>query len=343
MNLKRILSTTVHCARYGTWLTGQIVKESVIMAIDTLGTGRNIAPIVLYYPLRITNERDIAAFIASITMTPGTLALGVTGPKEVDYDAAAGNRGRDAFAVADSEFSTHGLTHVQRFLAIHAMYGSDPDELLAGLADMEGRLVPSIADVPLKYSVDYLVERGRKGPRGYRGSRGGRASDETVFDVERVDSTPHAAAYVAAILEQNDDEADVEELKNLDRMQRYEIAKRNAERAKAAKAKAQLLAAEPDIDSFEGDNLGASESDRSGRTKPGETLYDPLYPENNPPEPGAGATGGGKRRRAHKHGHNKHNAEPRHWREVAAEERAAEEKARAKRRKLRKRNRKDSL
>ncbi|MEK0405090.1 Na+/H+ antiporter subunit E, partial [Lactiplantibacillus plantarum] len=92
---------------------------------DTFTTGRNIAPVVLYYPLRVTSERDIAALIASITMTPGTLALGVTGPNEVDYDAAAGNRDRhDASAVAGAEFDTHGLTNVQRFLAVHAMYGS---------------------------------------------------------------------------------------------------------------------------------------------------------------------------------------------------------------------------
>ena len=64
-----------HSLGYGVWLTGQIIKESTVMAVDTLGTGRKIAPVVLYYPLRVTKERDIAAFIASITMTPGTLAL----------------------------------------------------------------------------------------------------------------------------------------------------------------------------------------------------------------------------------------------------------------------------
>ena len=125
------VKSTGHALWYATWLTGQIIKESVVMAIDTLGTGRNIAPVVIYYPLRVTSERDIAAFIASITMTPGTLSLGVTGPKEVDYDAVAGERNsKDAFAVARSEFNTHGLYHVQRFLAVHAMYGSDPQELL---------------------------------------------------------------------------------------------------------------------------------------------------------------------------------------------------------------------
>ena len=53
-----------HSLGYGVWLTGQIIKESTVMAVDTLGTGRKIAPVVLYYPLRVTKERDIAAFIA---------------------------------------------------------------------------------------------------------------------------------------------------------------------------------------------------------------------------------------------------------------------------------------
>lgn len=234
VSLRTALRVSLHSARYVVWLTGQIIKESVVMAIDTLGTGRKIAPVVLYYPLRVSKERDIAAFTASITMTPGTLALGITGPKEVDYDAAAGKRStQDAFAVAQSEFNTHGLNHVQRFLAVHAMYGSDPQELLEGLADMEEHLAPHVKDIPLHFNIEHLVERGRPGPRGFRGSRGGRASDETVFDVEKVDSTPHAAAFVAAILRMEEEEKDISELPEMDRMERYEVARRNAARAKA--------------------------------------------------------------------------------------------------------------
>lgn len=265
------LKTIAHCVAYPVWLTGQVIKESVIMAVDTLGTGRNIAPVVLYYPMRLTRERDIAAFMVSITMTPGTLALGVTGPKEVDYDAAAGKRSiRDASAVAQSEFGTHGLSHVQRFLAVHAMYGHDPEEILESLKHMEEKLAPSVRGVPLEFDVEHLVERGRPGPRGYRGSRGGRASDETVFDVEKVDPTPHASAFVSAILAQDEEEKNPEDAHTLNRKERGEVARRNAARAK------------PDVDSTSGDNLGASKPDQEGRTKPGETLYDPLYPKNRP-------------------------------------------------------------
>ncbi|MBC2682408.1 Na+/H+ antiporter subunit E [Corynebacterium anserum] len=280
MKYLRILA---HCLRYGLWLVGQIIKESTVMAIDTLGTGRNIAPVVIYYPLRITKERDIAAFTASITMTPGTLALGITGPKEVDYDAEAGNRSRhDASAVGESEFGTHGLETVQRFLAVHAMYGSHPQELLDSLAEMEERLVPSIKDKKNHFDVQTLVERGRPGPRGFRGSHGGRVSDETVFDVEKVDSTPHAAAFVAAILEQDEEESNPEDVKNMNREERYAVAQRNVERARSRRTQSPKRGPMTDIDTFRGDKLGSSRPDREGRTKPGETLYDPLYPKNNP-------------------------------------------------------------
>ncbi|WP_342021764.1 Na+/H+ antiporter subunit E, partial [Corynebacterium bovis] len=228
----RNIAPVIHCARYVLWLTGQIIVESVAMVYDTFTTGRNIAPVVLYYPLRVTSERDIAALIASITMTPGTLALGVTGPKEVDYDAAAGNRDRhDASAVAGAEFDTHGLTNVQRFLAVHAMYGSEPEELLHDIAVMEAKLAPSVRKRKQQFDVKHLVERGTPGPRGYHGSRGGRARNEDAFDMEKVDSTPHAAAFVAAILAQeaSRDPAHAHEL--ADEI-RQEIAERNARRAR---------------------------------------------------------------------------------------------------------------
>nr|WP_235700728.1 Na+/H+ antiporter subunit E [Corynebacterium auriscanis] len=70
-----------HALRYGVWLVGQILKESTVMAMDTLGTGRHIAPVVIYYPLRIRSEVEIAAFVTSITMTPGTLALALPAPR----------------------------------------------------------------------------------------------------------------------------------------------------------------------------------------------------------------------------------------------------------------------
>lgn len=232
-SVRSVLRSTVHVVSYGTWLVGQIIKESLIMAKDTFTTGRNIAPVILYYPLRVTDERDVAAFIASITMTPGTLALGVTGPKEVDADADSGKfNPHDIGATGPKEFRTHGLPRVQRFLAIHAMYGSDPQELLHGLAVMEAKIAPEVKQKSPEFDVEHLVERGVPGPRGYRGTHGGRASEDSVFAVEKVDSTPHANAFVAAIM-RADDELDVADLPDLSKAEREKIAREHAEKMSA--------------------------------------------------------------------------------------------------------------
>jgi monovalent cation/H+ antiporter subunit E len=53
-------------------------------------------------------------------MTPGTLSLGF---KDVDESGCP------------------------RVLLVHAVYGADPDEVIAGLADMEERLAPHVKEV----------------------------------------------------------------------------------------------------------------------------------------------------------------------------------------------------
>ncbi|WP_130839863.1 Na+/H+ antiporter subunit E [Corynebacterium neomassiliense] len=231
-----LFRSAVHVVTYCGWLVGQIVRESLIMAKDTFTTGRNIAPVIIYYPLRVTKETDVAAFIASITMTPGTLALGITGPKEVDDDAASGKfNPRDIGATGPKEFRTHGLPRVQRFLAVHAMYGADPQELIHSLAVMEAKLAPEVKRRTPEFDVEHLVERGVPGPRGYRGTHGGRASEDSVFAVEKVDSTPHATAFVAAIM-RAEDELDVADLPDLSKAEREKIAREHAEKM-AAKRK----------------------------------------------------------------------------------------------------------
>lgn len=216
---------------YSVWLMGQIAKESTIMAFDTVTTGRNIAPVIVYYPIRLSRERDIAILLGSLNMTPGFVALGVTGPKEVDEDAALGNRNLDdASSVASTEFRTHGLSHVQRFLAVHAMYGADPQKILHNIAVFESRIAPTMRKRKAEFDVEHLVERGVPGPRGYRGNRGGRASDDGIFDVEKVDSTPHAAAFVAAIMRQ-EDSLDENQYDTLSREQREKIVREHARKA----------------------------------------------------------------------------------------------------------------
>ncbi|WP_297007942.1 Na+/H+ antiporter subunit E [uncultured Corynebacterium sp.] len=303
-----LLRSAAHVVSYGTWLVGQIIRESLIMAKDTFTTGRNIAPVIIYYPLRVTDERDVAAFIASVTMTPGTLALGVTGPKEVDDDAKAGKfNPRDIGATGPKEFRTHGLPRVQRFLAVHAMYGADPQELLHGLAVMEAKIAPEVKQKSPEFDVEHLVERGVPGPRGYRGTHGGRASEDSVFAVEKVDSTPHATAFVAAIM-RAEDELDVADLPDLSKAEREKIAREHAEKMAARRRAEQkrrrearaALAAMGDEDASvyeraaEGIATGRPSGDTDGTTDPTGT-----GDVDASGTPDAAGVGDAKRRRRH--------------------------------------------
>jgi multicomponent Na+:H+ antiporter subunit E len=78
-----------------------------------------------------------------------------------------------------------------------------------------------------EFDVEHLTERGVPGPRGYRGTHGGRASEDGTFDIDKVDSTPHATAFVAAIMRQ-EDELDEADLPDLTREERERIAREHA-------------------------------------------------------------------------------------------------------------------
>lgn len=95
------------------WLIGQIIVGAIVIVRSALSRSTGFKPVIVSYPLRVTSDRDIFWFSTCITITPGTLSLGLRG----DH------------------------------LLVHAVYGNDPGEVLAGLAEMEERLVPAVADI----------------------------------------------------------------------------------------------------------------------------------------------------------------------------------------------------
>lgn len=103
----------MHLFRFIPWLIGQIFVGALVIVADAFTGGRKMQPVVVSYPLRVTSDRDIFWFTTCITITPGTLSVGLRDDR----------------------------------LLVQAVYGADPGEVLAGLADMEERLVPSVADV----------------------------------------------------------------------------------------------------------------------------------------------------------------------------------------------------
>ncbi|MEZ2121839.1 MULTISPECIES: monovalent cation/H+ antiporter subunit E [unclassified Corynebacterium] len=113
-----------HVIRFGVWLIGQVFAGAFTVARDVVRRHSLMHPIVVAYPLRVTKDWQIAAFSTCITMTPGTLALGLR---------PAGLDGGDE--------------NGPEILLVQAVYGADAMEVFKGLADMEERMVPSVRGI----------------------------------------------------------------------------------------------------------------------------------------------------------------------------------------------------
>lgn len=97
---------------YLVWLTIQVVATAAQLGWDALTPGLAVRPRIVKYALRDSSELETALLASSITITPGTLVVGV---------APACGQAPPA-------------------LFVHALYGEDESAILAGLADMERRL-----------------------------------------------------------------------------------------------------------------------------------------------------------------------------------------------------------
>jgi multicomponent Na+:H+ antiporter subunit E len=98
---------------YVVWLTWQVISLSVRLGRDVFTPGLDITPRIVRLPLRCTTDLEVTLLASSITITPGTLVLGIA-------PAADG---------------------APRALFVQALYGADGDEVMAGLTDMESRLL----------------------------------------------------------------------------------------------------------------------------------------------------------------------------------------------------------
>lgn len=116
MDIKRIL----HGCVYTPWLVKEIFAAGFSLALDSLKPNNGYHPVVLRYPLRVTDAWDIFWFTSSITATPGTLSLGLREPPR------------------------EGLP---RIVLVQAVQGDDPADLMASLADMEERLAPHVKGI----------------------------------------------------------------------------------------------------------------------------------------------------------------------------------------------------
>jgi multicomponent Na+:H+ antiporter subunit E len=60
------------------WATGAIVRASLQVARDVVAPSARIAPVVLVVPLRTRTRAEVATVSGLITLTPGTLPVGIT-------------------------------------------------------------------------------------------------------------------------------------------------------------------------------------------------------------------------------------------------------------------------
>lgn len=103
----------IHGLRYLLFLVWEIVLGSLQVARYALSPKDRLEPSIIEFPLQCHTDLEVTWMASSITITPGTLVVGT----------AAGT---------DTEPST---------LFVHSMFGQDRQEIVAGLRDMESRLL----------------------------------------------------------------------------------------------------------------------------------------------------------------------------------------------------------
>ena len=109
-----------HSCVYGLWLIKEIFVDGFGLAMESFKPHNSYHPVIVRYPLRVTDAWEIFWFTSSITATPGTLSLGLREP------------------VAEG---------LPRIVLVQAVMGDDPVEIMESLADMEERLAPHVKDI----------------------------------------------------------------------------------------------------------------------------------------------------------------------------------------------------
>lgn len=111
----RIISLPLRAAWFTLWFAGQLLTSSVSVIGDILSPGLAATPRVVRLPLGSAGDAHVTAISVLITLTPGTLVLGVV----------------------ESERSG-------RTLLVHTLYHSDSGAALAALSDMDRRMTRAV-------------------------------------------------------------------------------------------------------------------------------------------------------------------------------------------------------
>ncbi len=110
----RIITLPIRLLLFGFWFGYQILRSTTLVLADILSPGHAAKPRVVWMPLGHCSDAHVTTISVLITLTPGTLTLGVSDQK--------GERG----------------------ILVHSMYHSDEQEALVDLHDMDARLVRAL-------------------------------------------------------------------------------------------------------------------------------------------------------------------------------------------------------
>lgn len=103
----------VRTVTYGAWLALEVVRGAVRIGVDVVTPGLRVSPAIVALPLHCETDLEISVMASSITITPGTITVGIA-PRTGDSPPT---------------------------LYVHALYGDEPDSVVADLREMEHRLL----------------------------------------------------------------------------------------------------------------------------------------------------------------------------------------------------------
>lgn len=98
--------------RFAVWYVLEVVRSSWSVLSDVLTSGHRSTPRVVRMPLRSARDGHAALIGMLVTLTPGTLTIGVV----------------------------HGAEG-ERELLVHSMYHADTESAVADLVDLESRML----------------------------------------------------------------------------------------------------------------------------------------------------------------------------------------------------------
>lgn len=99
--------------RYAGFIALEVVTGTITVALDAFTPGKNATPMIVEFPLRCVTDAEITIMASSITITPGTITIGIA----------------------------PALAHAPASLFVHSMYSGSRDELLGELHVMESKLL----------------------------------------------------------------------------------------------------------------------------------------------------------------------------------------------------------